>query len=429
VGPATFHRLIAEYGSAAAGLEALPRIAAEAGIEGYEVCPIGVAGAELAAGARAGARLIRFDDADYPALLAAIPDAPPILWMKGRAEVLERTAIAVIGARNASSLGLRMARGLARGLAEAGLAVTAGLARGIDTAAHEASCEAGTVAVMAGGIDVIYPSENRALAERICETGCLLTEQPPGLEPVARHFPARNRIVSGLSAGVVVIEAAHRSGSLITARCGADQGREIMAVPGHPLDARASGCNALIRDGATLARNAEDVIAVLGDAASRMLRHKAADARESGQGSRRGQYSAKEPVGPARRRHTDAVVGADAEQKPDAERFATRQPQGHAGANTTFHARGKPGLVAVTPVGEAEGRDMHASAANLPRQEGQSEDLRQRLLALLGPSPTDEDSVIRDLGVSPAHLAPTILELELEGRVIRLPGGRIACAG
>lgn len=410
VGPATFHRLLAEHGSASAALEALPRIAAEAGIEGYEPCPPGVAHAELAAGGRAGARLIRFDDPAYPPLLTTIPDAPPVLWMRGRIEALERPAIAVIGARNASSLGLRMARGLARGLAEAGLAVTAGLARGIDTAAHEASCDAGTVAVMAGGIDVIYPAENRALAERIVESGCLLTEQPPGVEPVARHFPARNRIVSGLSAGVVVIEAAHRSGSLITTRCGADQGREIMAVPGHPLDARAAGCNALIRDGATLIRNAEDVIAAL-EASGTMLRFEG-QAGADQLDSRITRIRNQAEDGPSAPR-APAVQGTAATMEGDGPRRIA------SGAEVTGSAdrRGSSGK-------PAESGKLRAASASID-----SSDLKVRLLGLLGPSPAEEDSVIRDLGISPAHLAPALLDLELEGRVIRLPGGRIALAG
>ena len=263
VGPATFHRLLAEHGSAEAALDALPRMAQDAGISDYQPCPIAVAEAEIAAGHRAGARLLTWDEPDYPARLRDIAEAPPVLWIKGQAGVLGRLPVAVIGARNASSLGLRMARGLAAGLAEAGAVVVAGLARGIDTVAHEAALPSGTIAVMAGGIDMIYPAENTALAEAICDTGLLITEQPPGTEPVARHFPARNRIISGLSQAVVVVEAAHRSGSLITAKAALDQGREVMAVPGHPMDARASGCNALIRDGALLVRAAADVLVAL----------------------------------------------------------------------------------------------------------------------------------------------------------------------
>lgn len=265
VGPATFHRLIAEHGSARAALDALPDVARAAGMAGYAPCPDGVADAELRAGARAGARLICWADDDYPAALRRIDDAPPVLWLRGDATWLTADPVAVVGARNASSLGLRMARGMAAGLGGAGHSVVAGLARGIDTAAHNAALPTGTVAVMAGGIDFIYPAENIVLAAQIAEAGALVSEQPPGLEPQARHFPMRNRIISGLCRATVVIEAAHRSGSLITAKSALDQGRDVMAVPGHPMDARAAGCNGLIRDGAILVRSSADVIAALAD--------------------------------------------------------------------------------------------------------------------------------------------------------------------
>lgn len=446
VGPATFHRLIAEHGSAAAALEALPGIAAAAGIKGYEPCPPGVARAELAAGARVGARLIRIGDADYPPLLATISDAPPVLWLRGRVEALHRPAVAVVGARNASSLGLRMARHLAAGLAEAGLVVAAGLARGIDTAAHQASCAQGTIAVMAGGIDVIYPAENRALADRICDSGCLLTEQPPGVEPVARHFPARNRIVSGISAAVVVIEAACRSGSLITARLAGEQGREVMAVPGHPLDARASGCNALIRDGATLVRNAEDMLALI-----RPLSLPGLDGFAADLGG--------ESTLPARASRTAAPRSATAAADEEPAAAGDRQPSTRRVDATTPHcgreydapaavqnAQAVPsgcGPETTAPAGSGQlsgppDPHPHARPAASPVSSpafGASRDstptpteLRKRLLHLLGPSPTDEDSLIRDLGIAPARLAPTLLDLELDGTITRLPGGRIALA-
>ena len=264
VGPATFHRLIAEHGTAAAALGALPGVARAAGMTDYSPCPPSVIKTELTAGRRAGARLVTWGCADYPVALRDIPDAPPVLWIKGDPAILSRPLLAMVGARNASSLGLRMARHLAAELGGAGIGIVAGLARGIDTAAHLAALQTGTIAVMAGGIDVIYPSENAALAEAIGKTGLLISEQPPGVAPVARHFPARNRIISGISRAVVVVEAAFRSGSLITARNALDQGREVMAVPGHPLDARAAGCNGLIRDGGLLVRNAGDVLTCLG---------------------------------------------------------------------------------------------------------------------------------------------------------------------
>jgi DNA processing protein len=266
VGPATFHRLIVEHGSARAALIALPDIARAAGLSDYTPCPEGVALAELRAGRRHGAELICHGTAQYPAALAPLGDAPPVLWAKGDLSLLERPALALIGARNASSLGLRMARRLGHDLAAEGQVVVSGLARGIDAAAHEASLGKGTVAVLAGGIDVTYPRENAELMRAIADQGLLLSEQPPGTEPLARHFPQRNRIVAGIVRAVVVIEAAAQSGSLITARLALDAGREVFAVPGHPLDGRAAGCNMLIRDGATLVRGADDILQGLGTA-------------------------------------------------------------------------------------------------------------------------------------------------------------------
>jgi DNA processing protein len=264
VGAVTFHRLLAEHGSAHAALMALPTIARAAGVEGYSTCPDMVAQAELRAGRAFGAKLLLWGAPDYPQALMPLSDAPPVLWARGNLDLLHRPMVAMVGARNASSLGLRMARRLAEGLGQGGQVVVSGLARGIDTAAHEAALDTGTVAVMAGGVDVTYPEENAELARQIAAKGCLLSEQPMGLVPQTRHFPARNRIISGLSRAVVVVEAAARSGSLITARDAADQGREVLAVPGHPFDARAAGCNNLIRDGATLVRHAADVAEALG---------------------------------------------------------------------------------------------------------------------------------------------------------------------
>ena len=267
VGAVTFHRMLAEHGSARAALAALPAVALAAGVDGYEPCPPGVAEAEMRHGTRSGARLVLHGQPDYPQALTALPDAPPLLWVRGDAALLNRPSVALVGARNASSLGVRMARRLGAGLSEAGFVVVSGLARGIDAAAHDAALETGTgrtLAVMAGGIDVIYPTENTGLAARIAERGCLVSEHPPGLDPQARHFPLRNRIVAGLAQAVVVVEAAAKSGSLITARAALDYGREVMAVPGHPFDARASGCNMLIRDGATLLRGPADVLEALG---------------------------------------------------------------------------------------------------------------------------------------------------------------------
>ncbi|MQQ09419.1 DNA-protecting protein DprA [Epibacterium sp. SM1979] len=267
VGPVTFHRLINKYGSAQNALEALPKVARDAGVKGYEICPASTVTAELDAAKAAKARLLCISDPEYPDLLKELPDAPPLLWAIGDTALLKRPSLALVGARNASSLGVRMTRALARDLGAAGYVITSGLARGIDTAAHQAAVETGTIAVMAGGVDVVYPTENSKLAAEIAEKGLRLSEQPMGLAPMARHFPKRNRIIAGLSRALVVVEAAAKSGSLITARDALDLGREVMAVPGHPFDARASGCNLLIRDGAQLVRGAEDVLAALPNAA------------------------------------------------------------------------------------------------------------------------------------------------------------------
>jgi DNA processing protein len=264
VGPATYLRLMAEHGHAEAALAALPGIAKDAGVTDYAPCPEPVAAAELKAAGRLGATLLCLGDAAYPQALARIPDPPPILWALGDTGLLSRPCLAIVGTRNASALGARMTRRLARDLGAAGFVVVSGLARGIDALAHQAALETGTIAVHAGGLDVLYPAENAELAGRIGKTGLRLSEMPFGLQPQGRHFPRRNRIVSGLAQAVIVVEAAARSGSLITARAALDQGREVMAVPGHPLDSRASGGNILLRDGATLVRGADDVIEALG---------------------------------------------------------------------------------------------------------------------------------------------------------------------
>jgi DNA processing protein len=270
-----------------------------------------------------------------------------MLWAMGDVTLLSRPMVAMVGARNASSLGVRMARRLAAGLSEAGFCVASGLARGIDAAAHEAALDGPgrTLAVMAGGIDVIYPPENTALARAIADGGCRISEHPPGLEPQARHFPLRNRIVAGLARAVIVVEAAAKSGSLITAKAALDYGREVMAVPGHPFDARASGCNMLIRDGAVLVRGSSDVLEALG-----------------------------EPSRP------DPVVSL-------------------------------PPL----PGPEAPQRPLKDVAV-----------LHSMILSRLCHSPLAEDQLGRDLRITPAQLAPELLNLELEGRIARQPGGLLA---
>jgi DNA processing protein len=268
VGPRTFYKLLERFGTARRAYEELPRLMREAGGERWQRCRRDEAEAELEALQALGAHLIARVEPDYPARLAEIADPPPLLAVLGEPALLAAPAVAIVGARNASAHGRMLARTLAKDLAEAGLVVVSGLARGIDTAAHEGSLAAGgaTVAVIASGIDVAYPPDNEALMAQIGVSGAVVSERPPGAVPQARHFPRRNRIIAGLSLGVVVVEAAPQSGSLITARLAAEQGREVMAVPGSPLDPRHRGTNRLLRDGATLVESAADVRAALGSA-------------------------------------------------------------------------------------------------------------------------------------------------------------------
>ena len=265
IGPISFYAMLSRFGSARAALEVLPRLARR-GERAKTVTALTRAEAEieLAAVDRAGAQLVCWGEPLYPSALAAIEDAPPILTVLGEAELLQRPMIAVVGARNASANGRRFARDLAAALGRGGLTVISGLARGIDAAAHLGGLETGSVAVVAGGVDVVYPEENRGLYDALARRGVIVAELPLGTEPQARHFPRRNRIISGMALGVVVVEAAARSGSLITARFALEQGREVFAVPGSPLDPRARGCNDLLRHGATLTETAEDVLLQLG---------------------------------------------------------------------------------------------------------------------------------------------------------------------
>jgi len=344
VGVSTFFRLMNEHGNADDALKVLPEIARAAGVLDYQICPEGVVMAELKAARVAGAKMICYGDADYPVNLADIPDPPPILWAIGNTEILKRPMVAMVGARNASSLGTRMARKLAQELADAGIVVVSGLARGIDTAAHIAALQTGTIAVQAGGVDVIYPKENAKLTEDIGNCGLRISEIAMGTTPQARHFPRRNRIISGLAKAVIIVEATARSGSLITAKNALDQGRDVLAVPGHPFDARAFGCNALLRDGATLVRSAADVI----EALSR-----------------------------------DEAAAEMAEPK---------QP-------------------------EQPARSLRDTA-----------DLHSEILSRLGPSPLAEDQLIRDLELPSQKIAPELLNLELDGKIIRAAGGMLSLA-
>lgn len=264
IGPVSYFHLLARFGTAGAALNALPELAGRGGGRAPRIADVREIEAEIRAVERLGARHLFVGEGLYPQLLAELDSAPPVLIVRGDLRLLDRPAVAIVGARNASAAACRFARGLAHDLAEEGCIVISGLARGIDTAAHHGALGQGqggaTAAVIASGIDVAFPPENAELQENIAQFGVLIAEQVPGREPLARHFPSRNRIIAGLAIGTVIVEAAPRSGSLITARLANEAGREVMAVPGSPLDPRAQGCNLLIRDGATLVQNAGDVL-------------------------------------------------------------------------------------------------------------------------------------------------------------------------
>lgn len=358
VGPLTFRRLLQRHGSAAAALDGLqgPPLPGRAEAEDY-----------IDHAARLGVRLLPACDPAYPALLLQIADPPPLLHLAGDAARLDSPAVAVVGARNASALGRRLAAQMAAGLGAGGWTVVSGLARGIDAAAHEAALPTGTIAVMAGGLDMPYPREDEGLYRRLLAEGSLaLGEVPLGVQPQARHFPRRNRLISGLSRGIVLVEAALRSGSLITARFAAEQGREVMAMPGSPADPRARGCNALLKEGAILVEDAADVLAVL---------------------------AALPPLAPR--------------AAPDA--AAPRRA-----------APAAPRLPLPEPV-PAAWRQQDAAAGDAAPA-----DLQARLMERLSPQPVAIDLLVRDLSVASAELAMAILELEVAGRVQRHPGNMVS---
>ena len=276
IGSVTFRQLMARFGKAGEALRAVPELAARGGGKA-SVADAGTVEQEIARSRVLGARYLLMGDKDFPFLLDQMEGAPPALIVRGDVTLTARQSVAMVGARNASAAACRFARILAQELGQRGAVVVSGLARGIDTAAHQGSIANGTVAVIACGIDIVFPPENTDLQEQIAGEGLLVTEHPPGTQPLARHFPARNRIIAGLAAGTVVVEAAPKSGSLITARLAADAGREVMAVPGSPLDPRAQGCNQLIREGATLVQNGADVIEAIGGIDARMVRQGSLD--------------------------------------------------------------------------------------------------------------------------------------------------------
>ena len=271
IGPVSYRPLLARFGSAGEALRAIPDLAARGGGKA-SVADAGAVEREIAATRALGARYLLMGDVDYPVLLDQMEGAPPALIVRGDVGLAAKACIAMVGARNASAAACRFARSLAQDLGQRGAVVVSGLARGIDTEAHRGSIDSGTIGVIASGIDIVFPPENRDLQAQVGNQGLLVTEHPPGVQPLARHFPARNRIIAGLALGTVVVEAAPKSGSLITARLAGEAGREVMAVPGSPLDPRAQGCNSLIREGAILIQNGADIMEAIGGFDPRMVR-------------------------------------------------------------------------------------------------------------------------------------------------------------
>ena len=361
IGTVQFRKLMERFGTALEAIAAMPRLLQTGRWPGIVLATADMVLAECGAIDSAGATVVMLGDPDYPPMLAELDSAPPVLVLRGDSAMLARRAVALVGARNASANGCLLARRIAGELAEAGLLVVSGLARGIDTAAHDGALEGigGTVAVIASGVDIAYPPENAPLMERIATLGCVVSERPMGASPQARHFPRRNRLIAGLTAGVLVVEAAPQSGSLITARLAADAGREVMAVPGSPLDQRHKGTNQLLRDGATLVENAEDVLAAIGPG---------------------------------------LVI-------PMPRRPAKPSPR--------------------TPP-ERAWEPRHEPRPQPPPRELPAGPLDSRLLLVLGPEPVSIDELIRQCHASPAAVQEVILELELEGRIERHPGGRVA---
>jgi DNA processing protein len=375
IGPRTFRSLIARYGEAAAALAALPGLIRQGKGRAVVMAPRDAALREWEQTLKLGARFIALCEPDYPAALRAIDAPPPLIALRGDAGLFERPAVALVGSRNASAAGLAMTERLARGLGGAGYAIVSGLARGIDAAAHRASLASGAVGVMAGGLDTPYPPENAALIEQMAERGAVISEMPLGYEPRGRDFPRRNRIVAGLSLATVVVEAARRSGSLITARLAQEQGREVFAVPGSPLDPRAEGTNDLIRDdlirdGALLCAEARDVIDVVAPLAAR--------------GASRYDLLFEPEPAPFEDTLWDEAAPGD-EGAPDPAPETAPQP------------------------GIAEPRE--------------------KVEHLLGPSPVAIDDLARACGCSVWEIRLAIQELEIEGRIERHGGDRVALIG
>ena len=381
IGPRSFRGLMQRYGSARAVLAALPRLHRETG-RNLHICGADEADAEFAAAAKLGVAYVAQGEEAYPKALAAAPDAPPLIGLRGDGSVLRRPMVAIVGSRNASALGLRFAERLARDLGEAGFVIVSGLARGIDTRAHRGALASGTVAVLAGGQDRIYPAENKPLVDELLEHGAALSEMPIAWEPRGRDFPRRNRIVSGLSHGVVIVEAARGSGSLITARFALEQGREVFAVPGSPLDPRAEGTNDLIRQGATLVTAAEHVVEAL------------------------------------------APIVAELDRAPRRGGMAEEPAKTHEPLWEELEAfAGEPIPTVDLPESVAEplpAEPSPGSAEAMPTE---------RILAALGAAPAPLDEIVRGSGLPASTVRATLLELELSGRVARMSGDLVQLLG
>lgn len=383
IGPRTFRGLVNRFGGAAAALDALPKLIRETpGARKIRIADRDACLREIDATHRLGAQFVASGEGLYPTSLNSIDSAPPLIVVKGDVETLSRAMVAMVGSRNASAAGLTLTERLVRDFARADYVVVSGLARGIDHQAHRASLTTGTVAVLAGGLDRIYPSEHRALAESICEHGALVSEMPLGWEPRGRDFPRRNRIVSGLALATVVVEAARRSGSLITARFAAEQGREVFAVPGSPLDPRAEGTNDLLRDGATLCASARDVLDVLN-----LM-------RERGQSV----FTAAE----------DRAGWTPAEPLWDeADLFEGQTPATMAGMELDEPPTPPIAGASAPPAGEAV-------------------DTAETIAGLLGSAPVALDDLVRASGMSAADVQVAVFDLEMAGRIERHGGGLIS---
>jgi DNA processing protein len=406
VGPRTFSMLLQRYGSAASALKALPAIAARnasgrvlrlAAAEDIE--------AEFESAAKFNARFIARCEPDYPWLLREIDSAPPVIAIRGNMAVFARSSVALIGSRNASAAGLAFTERLARGLAEAGYAVVSGLARGIDARAHRATIESGTIAVLAGGHDKIYPADHERLLEQILETGAAVSEMPFGWEARGRDFPRRNRIVSGLSLGVIVVEAAKNSGSLITARFASEQGREVFAVPGSPLDPRAEGTNHLLREGVPICTCVEDVLESLARLRS---------------GLRQGDlFSEPDPKDSADEPLWDELDLGDGTAAPQA---PTQSSFGLPPASyeiETWQAVGQPSEY-ERDSSDFPKREMASGPASSER------DSSERVLSLLGPSPISIDELVRAAEMPVQAIRTILLTLEMEGRLERHGGNLVS---